>query len=400
MSDVVTAHLNGLRRMIEQGGPRGMLESNPSESPPPSGPIPAARVDEIVSRTEAELLRIVKKYLNDADDKKDVVKQIASRGKAALKEVGVNDAAFADPQTMADLEAILRPDGSRPSFLIHEGAVDLESSPATTWADRLAVASNELEKAIACIGRIDDPTLTGPLFPTAQEKYGGTGVLIQDNLILTNRHVLQQIASRSTTATWKLHPGTAIDFGHEYRGWESVAPRKLKDVVFVGDKEINPYSVDHAKLDLAVIELEPATTPVRYKMSVDASTTWATVDRQVYTVGYPGKPINGLYEPTLLETLFETLFGYKRLAPGLTLASQRSNVAWTVAHDATTLAGNSGSAVVELSQPRKLVGVHYGGTKVTPAENWGHLLGLALPAEGEAREKLLTVLERSGVAVV
>lgn len=393
----VSNRVRRLRQISAHGGNRrgdSSLESLPGAGGPGDDePIDASTIQSIVGSTEAELTRIVREYLDDGERERNLVKEIVSRGDHALRLIGRNDAEFERrPEMLADLEAIVRPDGSRPSFLIKEGLVDQRSSPLGLWGSYLDADSNDLEKAIACVGRIDDPSIHGG--------YGGTGVLVHEDLILTNRHVVQSIARKQNDGSWKLNPDTAIDFGHEYRGWVSVGRRKLKRVAYVGDKPIDPFVADHAKMDLAAIELEPASAGNRPRnvLSVDATPDWAGVGGPtIYAIGYPFKPDIGVYAPTLLEQLFEMQFGHKRLAPGETVASQRSTAAWTAAHDATTLGGNSGSAVVKAGRPFCVMAIHYGGTKNDPPENWGHVLGLALPAVGEAGDKLLTVLDRFGV---
>ena len=63
-----------------------------------------------------------------------------------------------------------------------------------------------------------------------------------------------------------------------------------------------------------------------------------------YIIGYPGEPYVGTYVPTLLEELFRSTFGFKRLAPGSVVGSNYQVADWTVTHDCTTLGGSSGSA--------------------------------------------------------
>jgi hypothetical protein len=350
----------------------------------------------VVSRTETELLRIVNEYMDDGERERELVKEIARRGEHTLGLLGANDTAFEErPELIRDLEAIVRPNGSRPSFLIKNDRVDPRSSPLGRWGVYLDGDGGDLEKTVTCVGRINDPSLSNG-------GYGGTGVLVNENLILTNRHVLQQVARQQADRSWKLNAATAIDFGHEYRGRDSVRRRPLKQVVYVGRHPIDPFVADHAKLDIAAIELEPAPPAdrPRHVLSVDAAPDWAGAGGPtVYVIGYPYKPQVGDYTPTLLEQLFESQFGRKRLAPGETVAARRSTAAWTAAHDATTLGGNSGSAVVRAGRPFCLMGVHYGGTKLDPAENWGHVLGLALEAPGEGGEPLAAVLERYQVVV-
>ena len=142
----------------------------------------------------------------------------------------------------------------------------------------------------------------------------GTGFLIQENLILTNRHVLQ-VSARLFNGTWKFADGVAIDFGHEFHARDSSNRRKLKRVVFCGDKTINFDTIEHSKLDLALIELEPATLASRPSMvlPLKLAPNWAAPGTQIITIGYPGSPPTMLYPPTLVEQLFHATFGYKRM---------------------------------------------------------------------------------------
>ena len=347
----------------------------------------------IRDRTEgaaAELHRIVKEFLGDKPDLHEVVDLIAKEGRTSLEMLANEDRAT------AGLEVIVRTDGSRPSFMVRNGAVDKSTSPVGAWADQLDASelTGLLTDALECVGRID--------LPDSAQGFAGTGFLIHENLIVTNRHVLQAIARPNTAGGFNFKPGVAIDFGHEFRARESVSPRRLKQVVFCPTRVIND-PIDHTKLDLVLIELEPvaqASERPRSLLAFDVAPDWAVPTQFIYTVGYPGNP--GIGETlSLLEQLFQSTFGCKRLAPGEIETAHTQVFTWTLAHDASTLGGNSGSVVLVPGREGAAAGLHYGGTRADPRENWGHVLGRVLSEPDKfSGTTLREILNQFGVQLV
>lgn len=350
-----------------------------------------------VDSSSDDLHRIIKEHLGDKPELYEIADQISSKGREALRALrDDDDTELADRGDVLDgLEAIVRTDGSRPSFMIREGAVDLTTSPIGSWGDYIMVSADMLQDSLDCVGRID--------LPSSAQGFEGTGFLIHENLILTNRHVLQVIADWQPEG-YTLKPGAAIDFGHEFQARLSVNRRPLKRVVFCGSQVIKG-SIDHKKLDIALIELEPAAESPKMVLSVNASQDWAQPEKNttIYTVGYPGDPGVGVVHPTLLEQLFKSTFGCKRLAPGVLMKSQVNAHTWTLAHDATTLGGNSGSVVLVVGKEHTAAAIHYGGRRGDPRENWGHVLGRTLDDAGVCGDKEKTLRQHFvefGVTVV
>ena len=125
----------------------------------------------------------------------------------------------------------------------------------------------------------------------------------------------------------------------------------------------------------------------------------------MFIIGYPGDPGQAGGPPSFLERLFKTTYGHKRLAPGLITATADrladSPRKWTLGHDGTTLGGNSGSAVVVVGREKIAAGLHYGGTRADPRENWCHVLGLTLDeTDGRSNKTLRAHFEERGVALV
>lgn len=369
---------------VFEGAFEGAFETTVQREPDLSDP----GIEDRVNGTAAELHRIVKEELGDLPELHEVVKEIVRRGDEALRVLGGEDEQplRENPDLVHSLEVIVRSDGSRPSFLIKDGDVARTTSPIGSWEATLDSSAERLRDAIACVGRIDVPELEGG--------YAGTGFLIHPDLILTNRHVLQFAARPAPNGTWTFKKDAAIDFGHEFRTDKPSRRRGLKQVVYCGAKEIDLEHIDHAKLDLALIELEPdsagAAPPA--PLAVDIAPEWASVGQTVYSIGYPAE--SKKEEQSLLERLFHTTWGFKRLAPGEVMSSGHSVPAWTVAHDATTLGGNSGSVVLIAGRERVAAGLHYGGTRADPRENWGHVFARVLdepdPASGKSLRDHLT----------
>ena len=341
-------------------------------------------INERVDATRASLYEIVKNHLGAKPELYEIADKIVSDGGEALRVLrGEDDEDLAERgDVLGSLEAIVRTDGSRPSFMIRNGDVDFTTSPPGTWENDINLSMDMLRDAFDCVGRID--------VPGSPQGFQGTGFLVHDNLIITNRHVLQVTADWQADGSWKVKPGAAIDFGHEFNARESLNRRALKRVVFAGPDPIRNF-IDHKKLDLALFELEPVAAPEarpRIVLGIDGTANWAQPQRQLYIVGYPGSPAPGQAPLNLLELLFQSTFGHKRIAPGELMTAQAGVHTWTIAHDATTLGGNSGSVVLLVDHEQVAAGLHYGGRWSDPRENWGHILGLTLDQPDKSGKKL------------
>ena len=392
MPDLTQTQMNSYRRMLARRHTSAGLES--LEAPAVASDNEAS-IRERTEQSREALLKLVEEYYGKDDDRKELVHRIVREGGEALRMLAGNDgrALGANPPALEGLEAIVRTDGSRPSFLIRDGEVDRASSPIGSWGDALSVSDAQLRKAIASVGRID--------VPGSSVGFQGTGLLVGPDLIITNRHVLQVIGQEQPDGSWRLFPDVAVDFGHEFKARSTVNRRRLKQVLFCGSRAIVPTAIDHTKLDLALIELEPAGASGQTPFALQVSpTAWSNPSATIFTIGYPGNPPPFAYAPTLLDQLFHASFGYKRLAPGELISPQSSTAAWTLGHDATTLGGNSGSVVLVFGNEGVAAGLHYGGRPTLPAENWGHKLEKALgETNGRSSISLYEILQKHGATV-
>lgn len=380
------------KKILKKGEPDGGSVEGVGDTEPD---LSDEGIKDRLETARSTLRHIIDVHLGGKPDLYDLVERIVAGGDEALRLVRDEDEQRLNERkdVLDSLEAIVRTDGSRPSFLIRDGDVDRSTSPVGSWDGALNTNAAKLRDSVACIGRID--------LPSSAQGFEGTGFLIQDDLIITNRHVLQAVARRNDDGVWSFKEGAAIDFGYEFRARQSVGRRALRSVVFTGSRAIiGSGPLNHTKLDLALIELEPAPPDDRPRqtLALDISGDWARPDLPLFTLGYPANPPVGSYDFTLLEQLFQMTFGYKRLAPGLVMKSQAKVHGWTLAHDATTLGGNSGSVILVVGREHAAAGLHYGGGRGEPRENWGHVLGLVLDeTDGRSEKTLRQHLKERGV---
>ncbi len=389
--------LRGEAALAGESAPEGLESLESIGAASTEADLSDSAIKDRVQSTRDELHRIVRNYLGGKQDLYDIADKIAGDGQTALRAVAdEDDDRLADNEILASLEVIVRTDGSRPSFMVRNGTPDLKTSPIGEWESKLNERAEQLRQAIACVGRIDDPNFT--------HGFRGTGILIGAETVMTNRHVLQEIASETTPGNWRLkEENIAIDFGHEYEAQDSIEPRRVKGVVFAAPKRIEG-GIDHAKLDLALLDIEPA-APAQEPLALDMSKDWGTPEKGVFICGYPGDPgLSPPYKLSLLEQLFQLTYGHKRLAPGMVTTTaeelEPSPRKWTLGHDATTLGGNSGSAVLVLGRETLVAGLHFGGRVSDPRENWCHIVGRTLDeADTRSKRSLRDVLKERGVTL-
>lgn len=201
-----------------------------------------------------------------------------------------------------------------------------------------------LEEACRAIGRVE---LVGQTF----KPYLGTGFLVGPDLLMTNRHVADDFVSGvGRTVRFTTGLGGRVDLER----W--IVPSA--GLVL----EVEEALLVHPWWDCALLRVSgvPAN---RTPLQLLAAPPEGLDAREVATIGYPAFDPNC---PTDVQNrVFHGVYHVKRLQPGLLRgrpASVRSfgNLVEALAHDSSTLGGNSGSAIVDVASGA-VVGLHFAG---------------------------------------
>lgn len=237
------------------------------------------------------------------------------------------------------LEAIVRLT-MRPAYFITHDAIDIDGR----FDDVQLVEDNRdaLEKAARGVGRLDLIGARG---------YAGTGWLVEKDLAVTNRHVAELFAEPDAfgsfdfkTSVWGDRMSSRLNYIRQHRTaglFRGAMVRQVLEIVERPGPDIALLRVETLE-DLDPLELDAA--PVKDGLPVAA-------------VGYPAKDLRD-NDRQAAEEYFGSVFDVKRFSPGY-IVEKHANGAWFLS-DYTTLGGNSGSPVIDLSTG-KAVGLHFGG---------------------------------------
>lgn len=296
------------------------------------GILPSRSLESIADeRISAETLSPAARDLSPEEDR---------HTRSAVEKLVMNEE-LTPPEQFA-LEAIIIPD-KRPAIDVIGGDYTVAHPDWTHFVTDAGIRAR-LKTAIASIGRIELPG--HPLIP-----YGGTGFVVGDGLLMTNRHVAEIFTTGLGIRQLVFREGLAsgIDFKRE---------RDRPESIFVDVREV---AMIHPYWDMALLRVEglaaeqaPLTLSLAHPEDLAGS--------HVAVIGYPAfDPRN---DAAVQNKVFGGIYNVKRLQPGQ-LGGRRSvrsfgKMVDAVVHDSSTLGGNSGSAVVDV-KTGEIVALHFGG---------------------------------------
>ena len=187
---------------------------------------------------------------------------------------------------------------------------------------------------------------------------------------MTNRHVIQEMV-RAGDETGDGPFRLAYDFWLNFDGQASGGKGRrvaISRVLYGGEGFIAPDG-DVARLDMALLELGPPESVNFVKPAPLRLSSRRPLKRsKVAVIGYPARPATvgdgatpsaGQELQSVLVNVFDDRFGFKRCAVGQYTAVpaglSADAMGRVVRHDASTLAGNSGSPLIELGAGQSLV---------------------------------------------
>ncbi|HHN72756.1 MAG TPA: serine protease, partial [Thermopetrobacter sp.] len=246
-----------------------------------------------------------------------------------------------DEEHVSALEAIVLP-RYRPVVDVLNDSFHQPPSPWTHLGS--GEYRQRIEAAVPSIGRVEVPG--HPSIP-----YGGTAFVVGPNLLMTNRHVAEIFTAGLGRRDLVFRPGlgAAVDFKQE------VYP---SPPVLV---EVRRVSMIHPYWDCALL-LVDGLPAGRGHLALEGREPEGWRSREVAVIGYPAQdPRNDIQ---LQNRIFRGIYQRKRLQPGkLTgeaVIRSFGNGVEAITHDSSTLGGNSGSAVIDLTTGR-VIGLHFAG---------------------------------------
>jgi len=233
----------------------------------------------------------------------------------------------------------------RPVLAIQDNStvLKIEQAESKKWESKLTQARRFLDLPIRAVGRINLENHT-------VYDWVGTGWLIDDNIIVTNRHVAHVFAE-VRGATFEFGPGadgkriaSKIDFLEEFDRPNKLL-FKITDILYI-EPDQGP--------DIALLKVSPAGEGV-FPRPVPLARKVVEKGTEIAVIGYPARD-SRIPDQQLMIDIFGDVYNKKRLAPG-----EITGVSATeLRHDACTLGGSSGSLLTDLGSG-EAVGLHFAG---------------------------------------
>ena len=260
-------------------------------------------------------------------------------------DVIIRDGDHADvsPGGLDALEAIIHKK-ERPAVNIIN---DTFSPPPAPWHEfGVGEVKKRLENVIPSIGRIEVPNdLHG-------RPYAGTGFVVGDELVMTNRHVARIFANGLGKRKLRFEQTAAIDFKREIPlpGAPDPISLTVTDILMI-----------HPWWDMALLQV--AGLPEKHpKLSLSVKAPEELSGRNAAVIGYPAQDDRSNLE--VQNRIFGGIFEVKRLLPGKLVGRGETEsygkLVGALTHDCSTLGGNSGSAVIDV-ESGEVVALHFAG---------------------------------------
>jgi endonuclease G len=234
----------------------------------------------------------------------------------------------------------------RPVLVVVGGTPRLEfaDTESEVWRSRLHAARDHLQRAARAVGRIDVSGL-----PELQ--YVGTGWLVEQNTILTNRHVAREFGRR-TRGRFTFKKGTdARPIGASIDFYQEVGRADRLEFQIVEILHIE----DEAGPDFALLRVEDVSSRQEVAPPIPLAAAPARPGQQVAVIGYPARD-SRVPDDQLMQSIFGDVYDKKRLAPGQVTEARPD----LLLHDCSTVGGNSGSVLVDLATG-EAIGLHFAG---------------------------------------
>jgi hypothetical protein len=291
-------------------------------------------------RRIADLDDITEAHLSAIQARPDTPDELSS---AAIETWGrFRRGATMTPADRTQLEEIVIPNGLRPCFDVQNGDVASLPDPWTV----LNAHKPFLRGCIAAVGRVNVP---GHAFL----QYAGTGFVVGDRLLLTNRHVAEVFCQAGATPVM-FTPGISpsLDFKQEVGSDATLVVSLSKPLLILSDCDAALFQL--TAMPQGIIPLKLASNP-----------PGAIEDRLATVIGYPALESNVSTQEILQQIqIFRAVFDKKRLQPGRLIGLKQTSsygvMVEALAHDCSTLGGNSGSAMVDV-EAEQIVGLHFSG---------------------------------------
>ncbi len=273
----------------------------------------------------------------DGEPDSEAFARTGEAARSAIEKIRANGAdAVLAPEEQYGAEAIIELYG-RPAILVQDGHF---MAPAHPW-EKLEDHREAIETTLESVGRIEidgHPALD----------WVGTGFLVAEDVIVTNRHVAKEFSRQGADMAWTFEPGMVprVDFAEELG---DSRPREFQLTELIGISD---------DFDMAFLRAAPTgdAGAIAPPIALAPQTTVAG-GRDVYVVGYPASD-SRRNDPEEQRRIFANVFDVKRLQPGQIVGVEPD--ASLFLHDCSTLGGNSGSCVVDL-ETHQILGLHFSG---------------------------------------